>query len=461
MSTQRRTTSPVVALAVLLVGTFMASLDVAVVNVAAPAIEADLGTSGAALQLIVAGYSVAYASLLIVGARLGGDHGQRRLFLLGLAGFTEASLLCGLAWTPEVLIGARVLQGMAAAAMTPQVIAVIQLAYDGAARARALALNATIVAAGVVAGLVLGGALVSADIAGASWRPVFLVNVPIGVVLLAVGWLTLPDTRSPVVRRLDLSGAALLSLTVLLVIVPLVFGHDAGWAAWTWACLAAAVPAGLVLVAHLRRTRDPVVDLALLGRPAVSRNLLGLAATMVAYGGFLLALTLYLQQGRGDSALECGLTFVPYAAGFAVASLAMPAVPATVARWAVPGGLVASAAAYAGLGAGAWSVPVELPLLAVAGAGFGAGFTPMMTRVMAAVPAAAAPDASGLLSTTVQLAYAVGVATLGSVFLDGGLDALPTVVEGAGLLVLVAAGLCALEDRRAARAHTAAAQVSS
>src|SRR6059058_1909936 len=194
------------ALAVLLTGTFMASLDTAIVNVAGPAIQSDVGVSGAALQLVISGYALAYAALLITGARLGDDHGHRRLFLLGLAGFTATSLLAGLAWSTEVLVAARIGQGVAAAAMGPQVMTVIQLQYEGAARMRAMALLATVVASGVVAGQVVGGALVDADIAGSSWRPVFLINVPVGLTLLAIGPRLLPVTRRPRGRRLDVVG---------------------------------------------------------------------------------------------------------------------------------------------------------------------------------------------------------------------------------------------------------------
>jgi len=327
------------------------------------------------------------------------------------------------------------------------------------ARARALALNATIVAAGVVVGLVLGGALVSADLLGTSWRPVFLVNVPVGAVLLAVGRRALPDTRSPAVRRLDLPGAALLSATVALVVIPLVFGHEAGWAWWTFACLAAAAPAGVVLVRHLRRTDDPVLDLALLARPAFARGTVALSAQMVAYGGFLFSLTLYLQERLGYSALECGLVFAPYALGFALMSLAAPGLPAALLRRVIPLGLVACAAAYAGVGIGGWSLAVELPLLAVAGAGFGAGFTPTMIRMIGGLPPALAPDASGMITTNVQLCYALGVATIGSAYVSSGATTFGGVAEACAVLALVSALLAGWMVGRSRGA--AAAQLSS
>src|SRR4051812_15524332 len=164
------------ALAVLLCGTFMASLDTAIVNVAGPAIQADVGVSGAALQLVISGYALAYAALLITGARLGDDHGHRRLFLAGLAGFTFMSLLAGLAWTTPVLIAARIGQGVAAAAMGPQVMTVIQLQYEGAARMKAMALLATVVSAGGGAGPGLGGAAGGPHPPGPPWGPGYLLH---------------------------------------------------------------------------------------------------------------------------------------------------------------------------------------------------------------------------------------------------------------------------------------------
>ena len=324
------------ALAVLLCGTFMASLDTAIVNVAGPAIQADVGVSGAALQLVISGYALAYAALLITGARLGDDHGHRRLFLLGLAGFTVTSLVAGLAWSTEVLIVARVGQGVAAAAMGPQVMTVIQLQYDGAARMKAMALLATVVSAGVVVGQVLGGALVDLDLLGASWRPVFLINVPVGLALLAIGPRLLPVTRLPRGRALDWVGVLLMTDVITLVMVPLVFGHEVDWAWWTWACLAAAAPTAIALALHLRRVRTrggaPVADFRLLARPRFGLGMASTTAVMIAYGGFLFTFTLHLQQGLGDSPLRAGLTFAPYAVGFAVTSLGVPALAPALGR---------------------------------------------------------------------------------------------------------------------------------
>jgi MFS family permease len=442
------------ALAVLLTGTFMASLDTAIVNVAGPAIQADVGVSGAALQLVISGYALAYAALLITGARLGDDHGHRRLFLAGLAGFTFTSLLAGLAWSTSVLVAARIGQGVAAAAMGPQVMTVIQLQYDGPARMKAMALLATVVSAGVVCGQVLGGLLVDLDLLDASWRPVFLINVPVGLALLAVGPRLLPQTKRPSGRRMDWLGVALATDIITLVMVPLVFGHEVDWAWWTWACLAAAAPTAGVLAWHLRRTSAPIVDVGLLAQPRFGLGMASTTAVMIAYGGFLFVLTLHLQEGLGDSPLRSGLTFAPYALGFAIASLTAP-------RWLAPFGLAASAVGYAGLGLatdGAWNDAVALPLLALAGAGFGAGYSQVITRAIAGVPLERAHDASGLFNTINMLGFALGVATLGSAYLSGA--SLETITTLCGALSAVAVGFVLLLGRAERPAATTAVAAS-
>jgi MFS family permease len=186
---------PGLVLAVVLIGQFMAVLDASIVNVAAPSIHASLHASGASLQLVVAGYIITYAVLLVTGARLGDILGHRRVFLGGLVLFTLASLGCGLAGTAGQLIALRLAQGAGAAVMIPQVLSLIQRTHAGPARARAMSSYSAVLAGGVVVGQLVGGLLISANLFGSSWRPVFLVNVPIGVALLAVGARALPHGK--------------------------------------------------------------------------------------------------------------------------------------------------------------------------------------------------------------------------------------------------------------------------
>ncbi|MFD0534444.1 MFS transporter [Actinomadura luteofluorescens] len=261
------------ALAVILLGQFMAILDVNIVNVALPTMRADLHASGAGLQLIVAGYVISYAVLLITGARLGGVAGHRRLYHLGLASFTAASLACGLAPSTGTLVLFRFLQGAGAAMLTPQVMSMIQRDFAGAARARALGFYSAVIAGGTVVGQAAGGLLVGTDLFGAGWRTVFLVNVPIGAALLLAGPRVLPRDEAalrtrPLRTELDLPGLLTLAPAVLLLVVPLIMGHELGWPLWGWAALAASAAFAAAFAAVERRAA------AAAGRPLISARVL-------------------------------------------------------------------------------------------------------------------------------------------------------------------------------------------
>ena len=412
-------------LAVLITGQFMALLDVTIVNVAIPTIQAKLHASGAALQLIVAGYTVTYAMLLITGARLGDLRGHRRLFLAGLGTFTLASLACGLAPTTGALVTARFVQGVGAALMVPQILSVIQRQFAGAARARALGVYAATLASGAVVGQALGGLLVSANLLGASWRPVFLVNVPVGVAAAVLVPRLVPADQVPGGRRLDLPGLLTASGAVLLVVLPLVLGHEQGWPAWTFVSLAAGVLLAGVFVQVERsvaaRGGDPLLDLGVLRAPGLVAGLAALTAAMVGYGGFL-TLALHLQLGLGDSALRAGLTFAPGAAAFGATGYLWRRLPSRVHHALVPAGFAVAVLAYLGLAAtlqaGTSGGPWLLVLLVIYGTGFGAAFRPLLTQALVHVPPAEAADASGVLTTTIQLSQVIGVAVFGSVFLS-------------------------------------------
>jgi len=350
-------------LAVLLGGQFMALLDAFVVNVALPSIGAGLHASGASLQLVVGGYAAAYAMLLITGARLGDLYGRRRVYLLGVVMFTAASLACGLAPDSALLVLARCAQGAAAAVMVPQIISVIQMRFEGAARARALSAWGVVLATGAVAGVILGGVLVSADLLGAAWRPVFLVNVPFGVLLAVlvprvVPADPLPARRTgPGSRRLDLRGLAIATPAVCLIVLPLVLGRELGWPAWTLGCVAA----GLLLAgafagferAVAARGGDPLLDLGVLRAPGLAAGLGTLSAVMAGYGGFLFVFTLHLQAGLGQSALRAGLSYVPMAGMFGLVGYYWRRLPGRVHPLLAPAGLVLVAAAYLGVAAAA------------------------------------------------------------------------------------------------------------
>lgn len=447
-------------LAVLLTGTFMASLDVSIVNVAVPRLGDDLGASDAALQFVVSGYTVTYAALLITGARLGDDRGHRRLFLTGLAVFTATSLICGIAPNVGVLIAARVVQGAGAAMLGPQVLTIVQRRLPPDRQAIAFALYATVISGAVVAGQVLGGVLVSADLFGWSWRTVFLVNLPIGAVLLAVTPRLVPETEQLTRRRLDVGGVGLLALTVAAVIVPLVVGREQGFSWGLWVVLAAAVPVGVAFARHAttRQARhgDALVDLALLRRRTVALGFGSVVAQMASYGGMLFALTLHLQRGLSFSPIRSGLALVTFAVAFAATSLVVPRLAAGRQVAAPVAGLVVAAAGYGVLALvvrdGEWHAGTTGIALAVVGGGFGCAYSPVISRTVATVPRERAADASGMFTTLNQLAFAVGVAAVGSVYLavrsgdgsgpSGAAMAVTLVVSGALMLAAAVAAAC-------------------
>jgi MFS family permease len=411
---------------VVLTGQFMAVLDASVVNVAAPSIHASLHTSGAGLQLVIAGYVITYAVLLVTGARLGDILGHRRMFLGGLAAFTLASLGCGLATSTGMLVTLRFIQGAGAAAMIPQVLSLIQRTFDGPARGRPMRLYAAVLAGAAVTGQVVGGVLVSANLFGGTWRPVFLLNVPIGVILFLAGLRALPGGRGEPGGTLDLAGVATLTPAVLALILPLVLGQAEHWPAWGWACLAgsAVLFAAFAVVERRVAARGgaPLIHGRLLRLPGTAAGIAALFCVMAVFGGFFFVLALHLQGGLADSPVRAGLTFAPAGLAFAVVSLNWQRLPGnspaavSIAGFAVYGaGLLTLAGLIrGGEPGGTWL----LVALALVGAGMAAAFSPLMTAVVLRVPVSDAADATGVIVTVNQLALVVGIATFGTLYLN-------------------------------------------
>src|SRR5579875_1651330 len=413
-----------VMLIVLLAGQFMALLDVTIVKVAMPTIGRSLHASGGEPQLVVSGYTVSYAMMLITGARMGDLYGRRRMFVAGVAVFTLASLICGVAPGIGVLIAARLVQGAGAAAMMPQIMSVIQVRFDGAARARALSAYTAVLSSGFVAGQVIGGVLVTANLFGAAWRPVFLVNVPIGAAVLALLPKVVPaDSPSAASsgRRLDLAGLAIAVPAVFGVVLPLMLGHADGWPSWVFWCIGGGLVLAAVFVLVERRIAarggDPLLNLAVLRAP----GLVTIAVLMIGYGGFLFSFALHLQAGLGDSALRAGLTFAPCALAFGTVGYFWRRLPERAHHLLPPAGCLVAAGGYAALAlvtrpGGTGGAALQAALV-VTGAALALGFSPLVAHSLVRVPLRHAADASGLLTTTIQLGQAAGVATFGSLFL--------------------------------------------
>jgi len=366
-------------------------------------------------------------------------------------------------------------QGAGAALMVPQILSVIQHRFPGLARARALSVYAAALASGAVVGQVLGGILVSADLLGTAWRPVFLVNVPVGVAVALLVPRLVPADRVRGGRHLDLPGLATASSAVLLVVLPLVLGQEQGWPAWTWASLAAgaALAGAFVWIERSVAARggDPLLNLRVLQAPGMTAGLAALTVGMAAYGGLLFSLALHLQLGLGDSALRAGLTFAPAAAAFGATGYWWRRLPSRVHHALTPVGFLVATLAYLGLAtdlhAGGRGGPWLTVVLVAYGVGMGAAFSPLLTQALVHVPGSEAADASGLLTTTIQLSQVIGVAVFGGLFLSlathqqahASATAVSTVLlwlAALTLLGVVCATLLARTVLRAARAATSA-----
>ncbi|WP_199902446.1 MFS transporter [Azospirillum sp. B4] len=409
---------------VIVAGAFMMDLiDLTIVNVALPSIQRDLGAGPAAMQWMVAGYAVAFAVLLITGGRLGDTHGYRRLFMVGVAGFTATSLLCGAAASPAMLVLSRLAQGAAAALMLPQVMSLIQVMYPPAERIGALAIFGVLGGLAAVLGPILGGLLIEADLFGLGWRPIFLINGPLGVAGLVGAWRVLPSGRSSRASGVDVPGTVLVAATLLAVILPLMQGREAGWPWWCLASLAAAPVLGWLFLRHVRRrsvTGTALVDPGLFVNRGFTVGVCISLCFQAVTAGLLFILTLTLQYGLGCSPLETALVHVPYAVGASVAI-------GVVARRALPRiGLrligIGVGVMLAGLVALFALILAQAPLMVIGGAllvtGTGMGLTggPLGPVTLSDVDVAHAGAASGTMKAVQQLGAATGAALIGSLY---------------------------------------------
>jgi len=403
----------------------MAILDTFIVLVAAPSIQASLHATDAEIQLVLAGYQLTYAVTLITGARLGDIYGRRRLFLTGMGLFTGASLACGAAPDAATLITARLVQGVGAGLMFPQVFSIIQVLVPAEQRHRAFGILGAVIGTSTIAGQLVGGLLISADLLHTSWRPVFWINVPVCLVTVALAVWLVPETVAPQAARLDLPGVAVLTVALTLLVFPITEGRQAGWPGWVWASLAASA-AALVVFAYWERRVE-----ARGGTPLVATRLfaqrpftVGISLILATYGGlysFFLVLSVTLQDGLRLSALSAGLVYTPEAVTFFVVSLLAGRLAARHGRRLLElgGGIfaagyaatVAVAAADTGL-----SLAVLIPTLVVQGIGAGLLITPLFNAILSRMGPGDVGMASGVLSTTQQVGGSLGVAVIGGVF---------------------------------------------
>jgi EmrB/QacA subfamily drug resistance transporter len=460
-------------LPVVLMAMFMAGFDIWAVNVAAPSLQRDLHVSDAALQLIVGGYAFMYASGMVTGGRLGDLLGYKRMFMTGVITFAAASLLCGFARSSGELVGARLLQGLTGAVMVPQVLALITAVFPVRERSRALAWFGVTMGVGFVSGQILGGGLIQANILGLGWRAIFLVNVPVGIMALIAAASVVPRVWAERRPRLDLPGAAGVSASLALALVPLTLGRDEGWPPWTWACLAAALPVLALTVSWERRLArrggEPMLDLPLFRERAFSAGLAVNFGLVFFFGSFMFVLTLLLQAGLGQQPLRAGIEALPLAAAFTTMSILSPRLaarlgPRSVTIGAVIAALGTATLAVTGLHFGAQLTGWDLaPATTLIGIGQGMALPSLIGVVLTHVRPERAGAAAGILTTTQQFGAASGIAIVGAIFY-GALGAVPgrgSFVSGMelamsvdALLLAVAAAVTLLLGRRAAAAET-------
>jgi len=442
-------------LPVVLMAMFMAGFDIWAVNVAAPSLQRDLHVSDAALQLIVGGYAFMYASGMVTGGRLGDLLGYRRMFMTGVITFAAASLLCGFARSAGELVGFRLLQGLTGAVMVPQVLALITAAFGVRERTRALAWFGVTMGLGFVSGQILGGGLIQANIFGLGWRAIFLVNVPVGILALIAASAVVPHAWAERRPRLDLIGAAGVSASIALALVPLTLGRDEGWPAWTWASLSAALPLLALTVAferHLaRRGGDPLLDLPLFRERAFSAGLGVNFGLVFFFASFMFVLTLLLQAGLRQSPLHAGIEALPMAATFTIMSILSPRLAARLGPRSVTTGAVIAAVGAAGLALTGLHFGAHLtgwdvaPATAVIGIGQGMALPSLIGVVLAHVRPERAGAAAGILTTTQQFGAASGIAIVGAIFY-GAIGSVPgrgSFVSGMALAMTVNAVLLA------------------
>lgn len=409
-------------LAVVLIGAFVILLDVTIVTVAIPAIQQDLSAGYAQLEWVMSGYALAYGLLLVPAGRLGDILGHRRVLVAGLAVFTVASALCGLASSPAQLVAFRVLQGVAAGLIQPPILAIIGAVFPPGERGRAFAAYGATAGVATALGWPIGGLLVGAW----DWRPIFLINLPICLVAIVLTLRTVPAVEGRP-GRLDVVGLVLVSAAMFLITYPLVQTEQ-------YILMAAAVPVLAIFVLWERRHPDPLIDPGLFRDRAFTGGALISLVYFAAFIGLLFLLSMYLQFGLHRSALAAGLEIMPFAVGTLVGSALSEPLAHRLGRGVL---LIGSAVVAAGTAAtlptlGTWWM---LGALLVAGVGSGLVIAPLTDVVLAHVPWERAGAASGVLNTAQRIGQAVGVAVVGTVLLrrleDGDDYTSATVVAGA------------------------------
>ncbi|MFJ3787692.1 MFS transporter [Kitasatospora sp. NPDC090091] len=464
-----------IALAIVMTASFMDLVDVTIVNIAVPSIQADTGASFSAVQWVTGGYALAFAIGLITGGRLGDIHGRKRLFLVGIGGFTLASALCGVASGAEMLVAMRVVQGATAALMVPQVLSIIHATFPAEERGKVFGMFGAVVGLGAVSGPMIGALLTEWDLFGLGWRPIFLINLPVGVAGLLLGRAFIAESKAERALKLDLVGVLLASAGLLMLIYPLTHGREAGWPLWGYLSMAGSLPVFALFVAYervkTRRDGSPLVELSLFRVRSFAAGI-GVQLTFgVVTGIFFLVWTLYMQLGLGWSPLKAGTTGIPFslavstAAGLSVQKLVprfgrkvLQAGAAVMAAGVLV--YIAEAERY-GTAIAPWQMALPLVIM---GLGMGLIVAPITDAILAEVPREHAGSASGLINTVGQVGMALGLGLVSVAFFGAMPEAVAPAAAGeafsaafvhamwwvVGVLAVVFLLMCALPRHRPA-----------
>ncbi|MEO8528714.1 MAG: MFS transporter [Pseudolysinimonas sp.] len=461
------------AMGILVFASFMDLLDVTIVQIALPTIREDLGATPAQLEWTVSGYMLAFAVLLITGGRLGDIFGRRGVFVVGVAGFTLASVAAGLAGSADLLVGARTAQGAFAALMVPQTLATLQALYTPKERAPMLGVIGGVSGLSAVVAPLLGGWLITADVGGSGWRSIFFLNVPIGILVLILALAFVPNTRSNTARRLDLRGVLLLSGALVALLYPLVEGSSLGWPAWLWMpALGGVFLAVIFVIVELRRERadgSSLLPMRLFRDRGFSTGLITQALFQGSMNAFSLVLLVYVQAALGFDAFGAGLTLLSFSVGAILGmGVAIP-LASKGSKYGVTAGLLIEAGgllwimtiiAARGIELTGWDLAIAF---AVTGVGLALVVVPLVDIALATVPIADAGAASGAYGTFQQIGAAVGVAISATVFFGivgddwsqpHVLEALwPSICIAIGGYLLAAVATLFLPNRAAVREH--------
>jgi EmrB/QacA subfamily drug resistance transporter len=415
------------ALAIVMTAAFMDLVDVTIVNIAIPSIQKDTGASFSSIQWITAGYALAFAAGLITGGRLGDIHGRKKLFLIGIGGFTLASALCGFAANPDMLVASRILQGAMAAMMVPQVLSIVHATFPAHERGKVFGLFGAVVGLGAVSGPLLGALLTEWNLFGLEWRPIFLINLPVGIAGLILGTKFISESKAPKALKLDLVGVVLVSLGLLMLLYPLTRGRELGWPLWGYLSMAGSVLvfAGLIAYERMKAARDgsPLIELSLFKVKSFAAGIAVQATFGVGLGIFFLVWTLYMQIGLHWTALRAGLTGVPFSIAVSVAAgMSVQKLVPRFGRKVLQAGALTMVAGlliyiweadHYGLDIAPWQM--ALPLV-VMGLGMGLIVAPLTDAVLSEVPKEHSGSASGLINTVQQMGNALGLGLVSVVF---------------------------------------------